>query len=51
MADTSDRDFTQALRTEQLIFLFFDDRKPSQAAAVSADARRQIFYVRKRVCR
>jgi hypothetical protein len=30
---------TQALRTEHLIFPFFDDRKPSQAAAVSADAR------------
>ena len=30
---------TEALRTEHLIFPFFDDRKPSQAAAVSADAR------------
>jgi len=30
---------TQALRTEHLIFRFFNDRKPSQAEAVSADAR------------
>jgi hypothetical protein len=30
---------THALRTEHLISPFFDDRKPSQAAAVSADAR------------
>jgi hypothetical protein len=30
---------TRALRTEHLIFPFFDDRKPSQVAAVSADAR------------
>jgi hypothetical protein len=48
MAFTSDRYLTQALRTEHLIFPFFDDRKPSQAAAVSADARRQIFFVQKR---
>jgi len=48
MAYTSDRDLTQALRAEHLIFPFFDDRKPSQAAAVSADARRQIFIVQKR---
>jgi hypothetical protein len=30
---------TQALRTMHLTFPFFDDRKPSQAAAVSSDAR------------
>jgi hypothetical protein len=30
---------TQALRTEHLIFPFFDDRRPSQAAAVSEDSR------------
>ncbi|MFZ3278940.1 MAG: hypothetical protein WA182_18735 [Candidatus Sulfotelmatobacter sp.] len=30
---------TQALRTGYLIFPFFDERKPSQAAAVSPDAR------------
>jgi hypothetical protein len=38
----------QASRTEHLIFRFFDDRKPSQAATVSADARRQTFFVQKR---
>jgi hypothetical protein len=30
---------TQALRTEHLIFPFFDDRKPSQSAALSEDSR------------
>ena len=30
---------TQALRTEHLIFRFFNDRKASQAEAVSAVAR------------
>lgn len=39
---------TQALRTERPVFSFFDDRKSSQAAAVSADARWQIFSVQKR---
>lgn len=39
---------TQALRIEHLIFPFFDDRKPSQAAAVNADARWQIFFVQER---
>jgi hypothetical protein len=30
---------TQALRTKHLIFPFFDDREPSEAAAVSEDSR------------
>jgi hypothetical protein len=30
---------TRALRTKHLIFPFFDDHKPSQAAAVSEDSR------------
>jgi hypothetical protein len=39
---------TQALRIKHLIFPFFDDRKPSQAAALSEDSRWQIFFVQKR---
>jgi len=36
--DSLNEKLTQALRTQHLIFPFFDDRKPSQAGAVSADA-------------
>jgi hypothetical protein len=42
---------TRALRTQHLIFPFFDGRRPSQAVAESADPRWQIFVVQKRAFR